>query len=86
MARQFNTEHEARLAGYVEPDLLEINGEKVTTIEKDLEINSDGKYEWFSIVDTWVSSYFCTEDGEVLYRFEDDEITSADLHDYMYGI
>ena len=66
MARQFKTEHEARMAKYIEPDITEINGEKVTTISGTLEINSDGNYEWYSIVDTWVTSYLCTEDGEVL--------------------
>ena len=71
MARQFDTEHEARVAGYIEPDILEINGEKVTTIESDLDINCEGKYEWYSNVNTWTSSYRCTEDGEVLCRWED---------------
>ena len=74
MARQFNSEHEARLAGYVEPEITEIYGEKVTTIEKCLEKNSDGKYEWYSIVNTWVSSYWCTEDGEVLEELNVDPI------------
>ena len=73
MARQFDTEHEAKLAGYIEPEISEINGVKVTTIEKCLEKNSDGKYEWFSIVNTWTSSYWCTEDGEVLDEFEEDD-------------
>ena len=87
MARQFNTEHEARLAGYIEPDILEINGEKVTTIERDLELNCEGKYEWYSIVNTWVSSYLCTEDGEVLDKFEtEDWGYESNCHCDTYGV
>lgn len=86
MARQFDTEHEARLAGYIEPDILEINGEKVTTIERSLEKNSDGKYEWFSIVNTWVSSYWCSEDGEVLDKFETEDDYSSNCHCDTYGV
>jgi hypothetical protein len=70
MARQFNTETEALLDGYKEPQLTEINGEKVTTIEGLLELNSDGKYEWYSEVHTWVTSYLCTEDGEILCELD----------------
>ena len=71
MARVFKTEREAYEAGYVEPEITEINGEKVTTITPCLETNCEGNYEWYSEVRTWVANYWCTEDGEVLCQLDD---------------
>lgn len=85
MARVFKTEHEARVARPVEPDITEIHGIKVTTIDPCLERNCEGNYEWFYVVDTWSSSFWCSEDGEVLDEFREDDYDDDNAPCDTYG-
>lgn len=73
MARQFDTEVEARLSGKKELKLKQLNNEKVTSLSQFVCRNSDGKYEWYVEAYTDCARYICSEDGEILDRIENEE-------------
>lgn len=86
MARQFETEEEAKRAGYTKPNIREIDGFEVVHIDANLEQNSDYRWEWYFFVDTYASSYYVTEDGEVLDEFPIYDDASSNMPCDTYGM